>query len=468
MADRRVKPSYIPRLSKNSLKAGKEPGLKSSRSRASGSAEFGWRNKKAGRFSDLRRRNEDAEKKTEGVGIDVEPEEPESQTDRNLPTMVEKSMIIPGSCDAPKFQSARPRELRRFIRQLEDLWKYAGIETDKEKKESIGKYADQESEEEWSALETYNIGYTWAEFKKELLYNYPEASAAERGTPARIRQIVRDADNIELGDTISLYSYRRAFLAEASKLRKPPVVMSNRELVELFMGGLSMSMGQAILQHLGGSARTKASEKAETTEITGEVKETVEARRPEDCYDLDEVCRAAGEVSENAQGMLSYKWGPTVSGQGQKKGSTLIQNTLGGTSDLASRLESIEGNQALEKDKADVQNKQLGARLESIEGLIKTVLSTNQEKPSASFVQHVGQGSRVENRNEEAPKTFKSFSNSSELTCFGCGSVNHFQNNCECVKALFAKGAIVRNRLVERVEKYYTSKRMTQSYYGAF
>ena len=39
-ADRRVKPSYIPRLSKNSLKAGKEPGLDSSRSRASGSAEL--------------------------------------------------------------------------------------------------------------------------------------------------------------------------------------------------------------------------------------------------------------------------------------------------------------------------------------------------------------------------------------------------------------------------------------------
>src|SRR5271154_3341347 len=95
--------------------------------------------------------------------------------------------------------------------------------------------------------------------------------------------------------------------------------------------------------------------------------------------------------------------------------------------------------------------------------------------------------SKAENRNEEDQKTFKSFSNSSELTCFGCGSVDHVQNNCEHVKALFAKGAIVRNRegrvclpdgsrvpnvpsgacLVERVEKYYASKRMTQSYYGA-
>ena len=74
--------------------------------------EFGWRNKKSGRVSDLRRRIENVEKQTEEVGIDVEPEKSESQTDRNLPAMVkEKSMIIPGSRHVPKFQSARPREL---------------------------------------------------------------------------------------------------------------------------------------------------------------------------------------------------------------------------------------------------------------------------------------------------------------------------------------------------------------------
>ena len=70
------------------------------------------------------------------------------------------------------------------------------MESDSEKKESIGKYADQESEEEWGALKAFNEGYTWDEFKKELLDNYPEASAAEGGTPARIRQIVWEANNI--------------------------------------------------------------------------------------------------------------------------------------------------------------------------------------------------------------------------------------------------------------------------------
>jgi hypothetical protein len=34
------------------------------------------------------------------------------------------------------------------------LWKEAGIVEDKEKKESLGKYVNQESKEEWRALET--------------------------------------------------------------------------------------------------------------------------------------------------------------------------------------------------------------------------------------------------------------------------------------------------------------------------
>ena len=127
-----------------------------------------------------------------------------------------------------------------------------------------------------------------------------EASAAERGMPARIRQIVWEANNVDLGDTVKLYSYRRAFLAEANKLMKPPAVMSNRELVELFIGGLSLTMGQAVLQFLGGSAKKRLTEKGKEAKVK-------DLRRPEDQYDLDEVCRAAGEVSKNAQGMLLYK-----------------------------------------------------------------------------------------------------------------------------------------------------------------
>jgi hypothetical protein len=74
-----------------------------------------------------------------------EPELSNSQTSEDISTMVDKkAMVLPGSRDAPKFSSTRPKELRRFIRLIKDLWKEAGVTSDKEKKESLGKYADQE------------------------------------------------------------------------------------------------------------------------------------------------------------------------------------------------------------------------------------------------------------------------------------------------------------------------------------
>ena len=60
--------------------------------------------------------------------------------------------------------------------------------------------------------------------------------------------------------------------------------------------------------------------------------------------------------------------------QGPKKGSSLVQVT-GDSSTLVSKIESIEEHQALEKDCLDVVNKQWGAKLEAIEGLIKMLLS---------------------------------------------------------------------------------------------
>jgi hypothetical protein len=91
---------------------------------------------------------------------------------------------------------------------MEDLWQEARIVDDDVKKMMIGKYADQESEEEWTALEAYEAGHSWAEFKEELIENYPEAVVAERGTPARIRQLCSETRDIRLGDLGALYAFR--------------------------------------------------------------------------------------------------------------------------------------------------------------------------------------------------------------------------------------------------------------------
>jgi hypothetical protein len=232
-----------------------------------------------------------------------------SQTSREQPLKMamSKAMVLPGARDAPKFSSKKPHELRRFVRLMEDLWKEAGIVDDEVKKSSIGKYADQESEEEWAAFETFDTGHSWSEFKEELIENYPEAAAAERGTPARIKQLCSETGKVRLGDLPALYAFRRAFMAEAKKLAKPPAAMANRELVELFIGCLSESLASAVLQFLGNRMPSAAAKMKATSADGGASVARVSgaARRPEDRYDLDEVCKAAIQVSESSQGMFN-------------------------------------------------------------------------------------------------------------------------------------------------------------------
>ena len=206
--------------------------------------------------------------------------------DRGETKRVMRSMISPSNRDAPRFSSRRPQELRRFLRSMEDLFKDAGIDNDEEKKASIGKYADQESEEEWRALGTFYRGHSWKDFKEELMKNYPEAAEAERGTPARIRQVCREAKGIELGDLSALYAFRRAFMAEAKKLTQDPVAMSNRELVELFLGTLSPTFAREVIQHLGNQVEIGKQILFPTTT-------TQQKKRPEDRYDLEQVYNAA-------------------------------------------------------------------------------------------------------------------------------------------------------------------------------
>jgi len=395
-----------------------------------------------------------------------------------------KTMVIPGTRDAPKFRRENPKELRRFIRQIEDLWKEAGIEDAATKKESIGKYADQDSEEEWSSLISYGRNYSWEEFKAELLDNYPEAAEAETGSPDRLKKIVRDADNIKIGDLTRLYTYKRAFMTEANKLKKDPWNMSNRELVELFMMGLSFHLGREVLQDMRSSAKMReaedeAAEKGKASASTSTSRFKRKKTREED-FELEDICECAIDISNGALGQLSKKFA-------QEKESTMIQTSSKDSSALTNKIESIEEAQALQKDKQEIASKHMDAKLEAIETMIKNFVSQVQEKPSSSFVQNVGPA-KYGMPNDTAGKSFKSPFNHADYMCFGCGENGHFQNNCEKVKALIQKGAIIQNRegriclpdgtrvpnipngacLVDRVEKYYITMRSSQTYYSTF
>ena len=394
----------------------------------------------------------------------------------------EKRMIAPGAKDAPRFKSSKPEELRRFIRLMEDLWRDAGVTSDSSKKSMIGKYADQDSEEEWSAFKTFEDDHTWEEFKDELIENYPEAAAAERGTPTRIRQLCRETLNVRLGDMPALYAFRRAFMAEAKKLQKPPAAMANRELVELFICCLSEELSAALLQFLGSKAPTAKGTSGKRREVgTGD---STVMRRPEDKYDLEEVCNAALQVSENSQGMFNLMKKDLSE---ERRGVLLYSQPASETRALSEKVHELEGEQALEKDRLVSMGKTLESRMVGLEDMLKSLLTQSQTNSNQNWKGDCKGGGCKTNDTSSGPTQKWGAKSLDNEKCFWCGLMGHFQADCDDLKNQIRVGNVKVNAegrlrlkdgsfipnqpvgasLKEKVDRHYARK-PSQFYHGEY
>jgi len=396
---------------------------------------------------------------------------PEELSSSTKMVETEKRMPAPGSRDAPKFKSSDPEDLIRFINRMEDLWVESKIIDDTEMKKSIVKYTDIDSEEEWSALDTFENG-SWKDFKKEVIANYPEVAAAARGTPNRIRQICLKTPKVRLGDVTAIHNFRRKFMTEAKKLLVDPQAMSNRELVELFLSCLSPTLASAVLQFLGNKVVTATSSASKKI-------------RPEDKYDLNEVCDAAIQVSENSQGMFDLMKQESSSRSGERDVFMYNQPPSFEAKALTDKVEELEGVQALERDRMVNMNKTIESKIGGLEDLIKTLLAQTQTHSHGADCKTGNCKMHEANNNSGLQKAGgKSLENE---RCFWCGLLGHFQADCDDLKNQIKIGNVKMNHegklrlkdgsfiprypteasLKERVEKHY-AKKPSQFYYGEY
>jgi len=227
----------------------------------------------------------------------------------------------------------------------------------------------------------------------------PEAAAAERGTPARLRQLCNETQGIRLGDLTTLYTFRRSFLAEARKLTKPPTAMSNRELVELFIGSLSM---------------------AEKSQLK-------EGRKT---------------------GMILTK--SSVESASERK--VLLYNPVSDNNKLTQKLEELENIQSQEKDKAELANKSLDLRFTELEKLIKTLFVQGKEQGQASTENPGWRGKQYDPNSGVKlgmpggmPKWGGNSKGSEGYGCFYCGGKDHFIPECEEMKEDVKNGLVKMN-----------------------
>ena len=78
---------------------------------------------------------------------------------------------------APKFDTSRARELPRYFEDLEQLLHPAQITDHIQKKKHTVRYTNFDTEQIWKSFPEFKTpSVSYEEFKKTILYHYPEAS----------------------------------------------------------------------------------------------------------------------------------------------------------------------------------------------------------------------------------------------------------------------------------------------------
>ncbi|KAK0216726.1 hypothetical protein EDD85DRAFT_962131 [Armillaria nabsnona] len=240
-----------------------------------------------------------------------------------------QKMPRPMSRDVPKFNSDEPENLCHFLGQMEDLFSDYSITDDDKKKKKLVRYINVHTKEEWQPLEEYDSG-TFAKFKDAILKNYPEAADAETGTWERLTHISRKFSNLGADECELYLKFKCRFLIEAKKLQKPPVLVTNRELVEKFTELLSPAFRENIVSRLsikcGIKNMTSVPAPAPAPAAVGAAVAAPVVLKPikgqEDMHTLDEVVDEADDITLNSS--TSYLLSATsgsVSSTGATSGS---------------------------------------------------------------------------------------------------------------------------------------------------
>lgn len=272
-------------------------------------------------------------------------------------------------------------------------------------------------------------------------------------------------------------------MVEAKKLQKEPPAMANRELVELFISCMSDTFASAVLQFLGSktpTAKVTSSDRNESSTSNSTVN-----RRPEDKYDLEEVCNAALQVSENSQGMFNLMHKDM---EEERRGVLVFNQPISETKVLSEKVNELEEGQALEKDRLVSMGKTLESRMGGLEDMLKALLTQSQTNGTQGICKGdcKGGGCKTHEASTNPAQRWggKSFDHEK---CFWCGLMGHFQADCDDLKNQIRVGNVKVNvegklrlrdgsfipnqpvgaTLKEKVDRHYARK-PSQYYHGEY
>jgi hypothetical protein len=318
-----------------------------------------------------------------------------------------RKMPKPGEKNAPSFDPEKPGELGRFFERMEDWFADEGILTDENKKKRIVRYLDADSEIQWKALSKFDNG-SFAEFRAEVMESYPKAEEIMKGSVSGLKKKIRSIGPVAVDERDDLLQLIRVMTAEVVKLKKiSPPIHTNRELVELFLSRLTGDFAGRVAHKLS-MHRVVSS--------TNPAGNNLQARNPEDMYDIEEVMQMAKNTAlEQANPFGKFLWS--------------VNNGPGDSSSV-----KLEEAVARLTDSVNLQNqraKQIDQQIASMHSYFNQSQARNASANSGN----------METR-QDSYRTQNAYPNMDK--CFYCGGTGHMVRNCEHALKHLANSWIVR------------------------
>jgi hypothetical protein len=280
--------------------------------------------------------------------------------------MAKPNMPNPLATGAPTWDG-RPHTLRDFIWRLDWQFEVSGITADDEKLKWAVSYVEPSIRDEWSSFAEYTTP-NWTGFQARLKKEYPELVLDEQGSVSALRSLCGRFKHISQYDEERLLDFKRKFSALANKCLAAPALVTNRELVEMFVGSLDKHFQDNLNTRLSTSGTLRAGAMV----------------RDEDPYDWTEVVTKAVDLVSGKSISKAFKTETTESTSrsvpAQVKRESVERSIDRGHSDLREEI-------AIIKDTLAINQKSMQSFMDSMKATIQSKVS----RPASSGSYNQGQ-----------------------------------------------------------------------------
>jgi hypothetical protein len=150
---------------------------------------------------------------------------------------------------APRFNSAKPRELPIYFQELELLFVDNHVLHDQTKKEHARRYLPHEDFELWGSLQEFGATYTYQQFKIAVMKLYPGATEERKYARADVDRLIGERLRLGIQSAEDLSTYYRQFYV-MTKYLVDLERMARHEQSRAFLTGFQPELANRVHQRL--------------------------------------------------------------------------------------------------------------------------------------------------------------------------------------------------------------------------